>query len=500
MSSEDRLWTAAARQGNHRLPLAPRMRGLAENGTATRGSSYIVAAWLAMLAIPAAITLHTVRIPATVEVSSLNPTPYGYTVSLLLFIVPILVIGCWFLPTEGLEIPQRAFWRTIAILFTFGVVLDALFAQRFFFFRNSGATLKILAPALGKWVPVEEYIFYLTGFIAVLLIYIWLDEFWLAAYNIADYPGEARRIDRLLRFHPASVVLGLVVIGVAVIYKKFLAGSHEGFPGYFTFLAAVGIVPAASFFPVAKPFINWRALSLTLFIILLISLFWEATLAIPYQWWGYQEAEMMGLSIGAWNGLPIEAVCVWIAVTFATVIVFETIKLWKASGRSAREAFLGHHGSPNDPGIEFSRQNFVERTGHMSETINFELALPNSGAEAERAAIEAAGGKIERAASFEPPRNEIDAYSRAHFEPMTAIFATAALVVLAERIVALIKEVSYPGLIAEMRDGRWHVRTNPSLRHGKVLVLGQSGAKSLDLGAHDSNLLAKVIDLLKVFH
>jgi hypothetical protein len=43
---------------------------------------------------------------------------------------------------------------------------------------------------------------------------------------------------------------------------------------------------------------------------------------------------MMGLSIGAWFGLPIEAVCVWIAVTYATVIVFEVVKL-RASRRSA---------------------------------------------------------------------------------------------------------------------------------------------------------------------
>jgi hypothetical protein len=50
---------------------------------------------------------------------------------------------------------------------------------------------------------------------------------------------------------------------------------------------------------------------------------------------------MMGLSIGAWAGLPIEAVCVWIAVTYGTVIVFEVFKLWQASGKTAKRAFLG---------------------------------------------------------------------------------------------------------------------------------------------------------------
>jgi hypothetical protein len=50
---------------------------------------------------------------------------------------------------------------------------------------------------------------------------------------------------------------------------------------------------------------------------------------------------MIGLRIGAWSGLPIEAVCVWIAVTYATAIVFEIVKLWLASGKTSKDAFLG---------------------------------------------------------------------------------------------------------------------------------------------------------------
>ena len=56
---------------------------------------------------------------------------------------------------------------------------------------------------------------------------------------------------------------------------------------------------------------------------------------------------MMGLFIGAWAGLPIEAVCVWIAVTYATVIVFEVIKLWQASERPLKDAFLGAREVPS---------------------------------------------------------------------------------------------------------------------------------------------------------
>lgn len=306
-----------------------------------RLSAWMVAAMLAMIAVPAAITLRTVSSPGTLQVLNFNPTPHGYTWSLLLFVVPIVVIAFWFLPAEGVEIPQWAFWRTIAVLVPIGFGLDFFFAQRFFVFRNAGATLGIRAPALGAPVPVEEYIFYFTGFLCVLLLYVWLDEFWLVAYNVRDYPGESKKISRLFQFHPTSAIVGVVLIVTALIYKKMFSPVPEGFPSYFTFLVLGAFVPAMNFFPTVRPFINWRAFSLTLFIIVLVSLLWEATLAVPYQWWGFQPTQMTGLFIGAWAGLPIEEVCLWIAVSYSTVIVFEIFKLWQASGRTAKHAFLG---------------------------------------------------------------------------------------------------------------------------------------------------------------
>jgi hypothetical protein len=318
---------------------APRSHGL----PGPTVCALIVVAMVAMIVIPAAITLQTVHIPAPPIPINQSSTPYGYTLSLLLFIVPIIVIAVWFLPSEGLRIPQRAFWWTLVILVPLGCVLDLVFAQWFFDYPNAGATLGIHAPAFGRPVPVEEYIFYLTGFLAVLLLYVWLGEFWLAAYNVPDYPGEARKMLRLLQFHPTSLILAAVLIGAAWFYKKHLALPEDqaGFPGYFTFLVLGALVPAVSFFPVARRFINWRALSLTLFFMLLVSLVWEATLAVPYNWWNFQHRQMMGLFIGAWSRLPIEEVCVWIAVTYATAIVFEVVKVLLASERSVRETLLG---------------------------------------------------------------------------------------------------------------------------------------------------------------
>jgi hypothetical protein len=65
------------------------------------------------------------------------------------------------------------------------------------------------------------------------------------------------------------------------------------------------------------------------------------TLAIPFGWWGYRPEAMVGIHIGAWSGLPIEAVGVWLSVSFTTVIIYEVIKIWQALGTGALEAFLG---------------------------------------------------------------------------------------------------------------------------------------------------------------
>ncbi len=305
--------------------------------------AWIVVAMLAMIVIPALITLETVHHPAPLMPVDQTSTPHGYTFSLLLFIIPAGLIAGWFLPSEGLHIPRRAFFWTLGLLVPLGCLLDFVFAQWFFDYPNRGATLGILAPALGRWVPLEEYVFYFTGFLAVLLLYIWLGEFWLAAYNVIDYPGEARKVGRLLQFHPTSLILAAVLIGAAWFYKKHLAlpGDRAGFPGYFTFLVAGALLPAVTFYPVARRFINWRALSLTLFFMLLVSLLWEATLAVPYNWWNFQHREMMGIFVGAWSYLPIEEVFVWVAVTYATAILFEVVKVGLASERSVHDALLG---------------------------------------------------------------------------------------------------------------------------------------------------------------
>src|SRR5215510_2768015 len=192
---------------------------------------YVVLAIAAALLIPAALALRSVVHPVILQATSDNPTPLGYTWSLLLFIIPICALGWWFACRPDLQFPRKAFWRTIGVLTPLGFLLDLLFGNAFFVFPNKSATLGLGIPAVGGAIPIEEFVFYLAGFMLVLLSYIWCDEYWIAAYNVPDYVATAGNIPRIVRFHFASVALGLVLIAAAILYRKFLSGAPEGSPG-----------------------------------------------------------------------------------------------------------------------------------------------------------------------------------------------------------------------------------------------------------------------------
>jgi hypothetical protein len=134
-------------------------KALSRRSPGPRLSAWIVVVMLAMIAVPATITLSTIRSPAKLEMTNSNPTPHGYTWSLSLFIVPIAIIALGFLPRQEIKLPRKAFWWTIGILAPLGFATDFFFASRFFVFSNPGATLRIGAPALHRAVPIEEYVF-----------------------------------------------------------------------------------------------------------------------------------------------------------------------------------------------------------------------------------------------------------------------------------------------------------------------------------------------------
>jgi hypothetical protein len=149
-----------------------------EQHSTNRFAFWSVLAMLTMISAPVAVTLSTVKTTAYLSLPQLlpqNPSPSGYTVSLLIFIVPVVLILFWFLPNHRIHIARRSFGITILILTSSGAALDFFLSHRFFFFPNSNAVTGIPGPALGGPVPIEEYCFYLTGFLTILLLYIWLD-------------------------------------------------------------------------------------------------------------------------------------------------------------------------------------------------------------------------------------------------------------------------------------------------------------------------------------
>src|SRR5262249_19519168 len=106
-----------------------------------RRAFLVIFAISAALVIPAALTLRTVIHPVILQATSDNPTPLGYTWSLLLFIIPIGALGWWFACRPDLQFPRKAFWRTIAVLTPLGSLLDIFFGNFFFFFQNESAIL-----------------------------------------------------------------------------------------------------------------------------------------------------------------------------------------------------------------------------------------------------------------------------------------------------------------------------------------------------------------------
>ncbi len=292
-----------------------------------------MACMLLALIIPSLITLNTIQEPRPmVPVTTPNASPYGYTWSLSLFIIPCLILLTWLHLSKEHRIQMGAFWLTVVLMATLGLMLDIFLGLTFFNFTNTGATLGIhfwgysFANGWQKLIPIEEVGFYASGCLAILLVYIWSNECWLEKYKVDKWPPRFPRLKDAVSFHPASAISGVVLIVLGCLFKKYFPGvDHEGFPGYYIFIVAVAITPSIVFYEVAAPFVNWRAYTLAFFSTMLVSLFWEGALAVPYQWWGYNPKQMLGFFLNGLSGLPVEEPILWIAASWAIVIIFETI-------------------------------------------------------------------------------------------------------------------------------------------------------------------------------
>jgi hypothetical protein len=264
---------------------------------------------------------------------------YGYTISLALFVVPVLSLIVWFgRHKPSMERHWRAFWITFGIIVVLWSVLDILLARTFFTFPFEAATLGVNvigydpATGWGAVVPVEEFVFYILGCAFLVLTYIWASEFWFPEYTMGEEvyqeAAERQRLGALFDWRVVAAGVGVVLLAVLVKWWDPVGTAEGGFPGYLTFIVLLVAVPTMMFFEVVLRFVNVRAMVFTLQSMLLIALLWEATLALPYGWWNYQHNQMVGIFITPWSNLPIEAALLWFAATWSNIAIYEVAKLW----------------------------------------------------------------------------------------------------------------------------------------------------------------------------
>ena len=285
----------------------------------------IAIAVVSALVVPMVVTQLTVRETRDLVSLTGDPTPYGYTVSLGLWAGPVSVLLYWFLRRWKSWEPwdKWALVITAATVGLLGLVLDILFASRFFHFHNRGATLEDLwLPVVGGRIPIEEIFFYLGAGLFLVLSYFWVNHYWFGLRSPKDAPPGL-----VFNWWALAAVAALALAGLA--YKKY--GDHpyrDGLPEYYLFQLGVAVAPGLVLFRWSKNRINWRAFTLATCSGLLISLIWEASLGFPYQWWGYNLDRMLGLLVPGWFGLPIEAPMLWLCTGLLGFTVIEVLRVY----------------------------------------------------------------------------------------------------------------------------------------------------------------------------
>jgi hypothetical protein len=249
-----------------------------------------------------------------------------YTISLLLWVVPIVCIFIFFIRKRLLS-PEKiyALGITVALLAFAGIALDLLFAHLFFLFPDP---TKVCGVTIRE-IPIEEFVFYITGFWFIIFLYVFGDEWFLKKYNQPDarYARYRSRLKRLIFVHYRNIGYAVIILLLGLVMKRLLNPRGEFVPGYFFFLTIAAYTPAVVFYRVTRAFVNWRAFLFSMIITVLISIIWEVTLALPRGYWNYQHGAMLGIFIGVWNDLPLEAVTVWIFCTLV-IFVYEFIKIY----------------------------------------------------------------------------------------------------------------------------------------------------------------------------
>jgi hypothetical protein len=267
-----------------------------------------------------------------------------YFTSLLIWLIPIVYLWPLFrtITAEGTGRRRRALRVSIAAIVGLGTVLDFLLGHFILTFPGCAAEsvaqpYVLCLPAVGGSIPIEELLFYALGPVVMVLLYACADERWLKLYNPED---ELLNV-KLLQVSPRLVLAGVGVIVACVVVWQ-MTGS---FPLYALFLGASALLPTMFLYRSIGRLINWPALAVTAMFILLASIIWEVTLAVPRAWWGYEADGMLGIIIRAWSAgdaiFPVEAAFVWIVAPLFTVFTYEFAKAFFHHPGSTRAALFG---------------------------------------------------------------------------------------------------------------------------------------------------------------
>ena len=267
-----------------------------------------------------------------------------YFTSLVLWGIPILYLWPVFnmLTAEGTGRRRRALRLAAGTIVVLGIVLDFVLGFMTLRFPGcsepAGASPYLLClPAVHGRIPVEEVLFYMMGPVAMVLAYACADEHWLSKYNPRDELLDLK----LIQLSPRLVI----VAAAAAVTALVLWRVNGTFPTYFVFLSAGAVLPAMFLYRSIGKLTNWPAFAVTTLYVILTSLIWEVTLAIPRQWWGYEPSGMIGLTIAAWSRgdaiFPVEAAVVWIFAPFSSILTYEFAKALTHHPGTTRAALFG---------------------------------------------------------------------------------------------------------------------------------------------------------------
>lgn len=289
--------------------------------------------WLIMLAV-------TIATPLALDAAG----RLTYFTSLGLWAIPILYLWPVFntITADGTGRRRRALYSSAGMIIGLGVVLDFVFGHLTFRFPGCGEPpdtrpYLLCLPAVGGSVPIEELLFYAMGPVAMVLVYACADEQWLSRYNPKDNLLDLK----LIQLSPRLAIVAAAAAVASLVFWRV----NGTFPTYFAFLAAGAILPAMFLYRTIGHLTNWPAFAVTVLYVLVTSLIWEVTLAIPRRWWSYEPSGMIGLTITAWSRgdavFPVEAAVVWLAAPFSTVLAYEFTKALMHHPRATRLALFG---------------------------------------------------------------------------------------------------------------------------------------------------------------